>query len=208
MDEPNPYVRPTPINTQQERLVRWLVRLVTAYAALTVWMFIAALVLAAIKYPLIWIFLAPGILVVAVQLVLSRFIETRQAKATRIQRRAMDLLGAELVGSAIHTAGHPSLLVDQPVVLALRDGELSIYNYDSSSPLDTLSVRDLQAVDLVTFDDDNGPHVGVINSSAQVLQLTFQRLGVPCTSAFRRMYRVRPIEWYQALQKARLGSVR
>ncbi len=207
MDEPNPYARATPPDTQQGRLVEWLVKLMMAYASCTVWLLIAGLVLAAIKYPVIWIFLAPGILVVGVQLILPRFIETRQAKATRIQRRATDLLGAELIGSAIHTAGIPALLVDQPVVLALRNQELSIYSYDSPTALDTLSVPDLQAVDLVTVDDENRPHTGTVNRFAQVLQITFQRQGVAYTCSFRRMYKVRPIEWYQALQKARLGSL-
>ncbi len=204
MDHPNPYARPTPPATQQERWVRWLVRLMGAYGALTVWLLFALLVLAATQYPLLWILVAPAVLIVAGQLVLPRFTATREAKATRIQRRAIELLGAELVGSAIHTAGHPSLQVNQPVVLALRDGELSIYGYDSSSALDTVAVRDLQAVDLVTFDDDNAPHVGVINPYAQVLQIAFLRQGITWTCSFRRMYRVRPIEWYQGLQKARL----
>jgi hypothetical protein len=207
MDEPNPYARATPPDTQQGRLVQWLVKLMMAYASCTVWLLIAGLVFAAIKYPVVWIFLSPGILLVAVQLVLPRFIETRQAKAMRIQRYATDLLGAELVGSAIHTAGNPALLVDQPVVLALRNQELSIYSYDSPTALDTLSVPDLQSVDLVSLDDDNTPHTGVINRFAQVLQITFRRQGVAYTCSFRRMYKVRPIEWYQALQIARQGGL-
>lgn len=206
MDDPTPVPRPLPSETQGN-LVRWIVRLTMAQVALTALLILAGLLVLAIKYPLAWIFLVPGILVVAVQFILPRFIETRHAKAIRIQRRALEQLGAALVGSAIHTAGHPSLLVDAPVVLALKNAELSIYGYDSPSPLDTLPVHDLQRIDLITFDDDNVPHTGVIDASARALQITFERQGISCTCSFRRMYNVRPIEWYQAIQKARVEGM-
>ncbi len=207
MDEPNPYARPMRIDTQQVPGLRWIMGLVAVYRVLMLLLLIAGLVLTALIYPIAWIIVAPVILALAAALVLPHFIETRQAKAARIQRRAIEILGTEIVGSAIHTAGHPSLQVDQPVVLALRGGDLSIYSYDSPAPLDTLLVRDLLAVDLVTFDDENTPHIGVISNSAQALQLRFRRQGITWTASFRRMYRLRPVEWYQALQKARLAGV-
>jgi DNA-directed RNA polymerase subunit RPC12/RpoP len=143
---------------------------------------------------------------IAVRLFLPRIKETPQAKALRIQQLAKDKIGASYLGSAIHTAGHPLLQVNQPVVLALKDSEFSIYAYDSPIPIDTLSVNELHAINPVVFDDDYVPHVGVIDNTAQALQISFQRQNVECVCSFRRMYKVRPIEWYHAIQKARFAE--
>ena len=67
----------------------------------------------------------------------------------------------------IHLAGHPFLSRDQPVVLALANGSLSIYDYASAIPLDTLSPADLLAVPTVVYDDDRVPHLEAIDSAAQ-----------------------------------------
>jgi hypothetical protein len=95
------------------------------------------------------------------------------------------------------------LEVNQPVVLALKGKELSIYGYDSPIPIDTLLVCELQAVNPVVFDDEYIPHIGVLDSNAQALQISFQRKDVAYSCSFRRMMKVRPIEWYHAIQKAR-----
>ena len=146
-----------------------------------------------------------------VSLIAGRFFlpqlkETQQAKAIRVQQLAKDKTGANYLGSAIHTAGYPLLQVNQPVVLALKDSELSIYSYNSSIPIDTFSVNELQAVNPVVFDDDYIPHVGVIDNTAQALQISFQRQNIDCICSFRRMYKVRPIEWFHAIQKARIAQ--
>lgn len=93
--------------------------------------------------------------------------------------------------------------VNQSVVLALKGSELSIYSYDSPIPLDTLSIHELHAVSPIVFDDDHVPYVGILDNTAQALQISFHRYNVECLSSFRRMYKVRPIEWYHAIQKAR-----
>jgi DNA-directed RNA polymerase subunit RPC12/RpoP len=98
------------------------------------------------------------------------------------------------------------LQVNQPVVLALKDSVLSIYGYDSSIPIDTFSVTEIQAINPVVFDDDYIPHIGVIDNTAQALQISFQRQNINCTCSFRRMYKVRAIEWFHAIQKARLAQ--
>ncbi len=178
----------------------------TAYA-LVVRLFIFALIIfLAIKFPLLWIVVLLEAVILSVRIFAPRLKETRQAKAARIQSLAKDKTGADYLGSAVHTAGHPLLEVNQPVVLALKDLELSIYSYGSSTPIDTLSVNEFLAVNPVVFDDDYVPHIGVIDNSAQALQISFQQQANTYTCSFRRMYKVRPIEWYQAIQKARFSS--
>lgn len=135
--------------------------------------------------------------------VLWRKLAKRGDTAT-IQQRAKELTGADIIGSTLHTAGHPLLQVNQPVVLALKGDELSLYDYKSSTPIDSIRVKDLQSIETVVYDEDRVPHIGVADNTAQALQITFNFRGNPCTCVFRRMYKVRAIEWYQAIQKARL----
>jgi len=123
-----------------------------------------------------------------------------------IQKLAKERLGASHIGSAIHAAGHPLLGRDQPVVLALIGDGLSIHNYDSPAPLDVIPLKNIQSVQLVSYDDERVPHVDVIDSAAQAIQLTFLWREQPCTLLFRSMRKTRPIDWYQALQQARLQS--
>ncbi len=206
MDEPNPYARPSSTTSPRVSMMWLLSKLIQLSAILirlSVTLFAAYL---AFKYPIIWIFVAYEAVMISIRLFIPLFSETRQAKALRIQQLAKNKTGADYLGSAIHTAGHPLLKVNQPVVLALKESELSIYAYDSSIPVDTLSVNELQTVAPVVFDDDYIPHVGVIDNTAQALQISFQRQNVECVCSFRRMYKIRPIEWYQAIQKARLGK--
>lgn len=205
MDEPNPYSRASASATKGS--LTWLIsRMFTAYALVVRLFIFALIVFLAIKFPLLWIVVLLEAAILSIRIFAPRIKETRQAKAIRIQSLAQDKTGADYLGSAIHTAGHPLLQINQPVVLALKDSEFSIYSYESSMPIDTLSIHELVAVNPVVFDDDYIPHVGLIDSTAQALQIAFQRKGNTYTCSFRRMYKVRAIEWYQAIQKARFNS--
>jgi hypothetical protein len=206
MDELYPYSLSTPNTTAKGSMSWWISRMfqiLSIYIHLSVFVIVIFL---AIKFPLLWIFVVFEAFFIAVGLFLSRSKATRQAKALRIQQLAKDRTGADYLGSAIHTAGHPLLQVNQPVVLALKDFELSFYSYDSPIPIDTLSVNEIHAVCPVAFDDDCIPHAGVIDNTAQALQISFQRQNVEYTCSIRRMNKVRPIEWYHAIQKARLAQ--
>ena len=103
-------------------------------------------------------------------------------------------------------AGHPLLQRDQPIVLALVGDQLNLHSYESPVPLDTIPLQNIQAVQTVSYDDDRVPHVDVIDSAAQAIQLTFIWREQTCTCLFRRMKKMRPIDWYQALQQARLQA--
>ncbi len=203
MDEPNPYSRSHSTITKWSP-TWWAWNMFLGYAVIASSFIFVFLIILAIRLPLLWILVALEAVFLAARIFFPRFKETREAKAARIQRLARDKTGADFLGSALHTAGHPLLQVSQPVVLALKDGEFAIYGYDNPTPIDTLRVKDLQAVELVVFDDDHVPHTGVIDNSAQALQLTLPWQRGTCTCSFRRMYKVRPVEWYQAIQKARL----
>jgi hypothetical protein len=120
-----------------------------------------------------------------------------------IQQLAQQRLGASHIGSALHVAGHPLLQRDQPVVLALAGDQLSIHSYESPVPLDAIPLRNIQTVQTVSYDDERVPYVDVIDSAAQAIQLTFLWRDQTCTCLFRSMKKMRPIDWYQALQQAR-----
>jgi hypothetical protein len=121
----------------------------------------------------------------------------------QIQMRARQTTGAEVIGSAIHIAGHPLLERDQPVVLALKGDELSIYTYQSQVPVDGIRISDIQAIHTVVYDDERVPHIDVIDTTAQALQITFTSKGLDYTCLFRRLRKVRTIDWYHVLQKAK-----
>lgn len=127
------------------------------------------------------------------------------SKAEEIQHRAYEKTGAELIGSAVHVAGHPLLDRDLAVVIALHDDRLDIYDYTSSTPLTSISIEDIEAVKTVTYDEDRIPHTEVIDNSAQALQLEFRWQDKECACLFRGMKKIRPIGWYDAIQKVRLA---
>lgn len=129
------------------------------------------------------------------------------AKIADIQQRAQARAHAAYIGSAIHVAGHPVLKRDQPIVLALTEGGLAFYDYTSQTPIDTLPIPQLLTAQTVVYDDERVPHVDVIDSAAQALQLTFTRNGQTGTCLFRQMRKVRPVDWYHALQQAKHGAL-
>ena len=73
-------------------------------------------------------------------------------------------------------------------------------------PLNTISLKDIQTVQTVSYDDERVPIMNVIDSAAQAIQLTFLWREQTCTCLFRRMKGMRPIDWYQAIQQARLQA--
>jgi Na+-transporting methylmalonyl-CoA/oxaloacetate decarboxylase gamma subunit len=123
----------------------------------------------------------------------------------QIQAEALRKAGASSIGSAIHVAGHPLLEREQPAVLALTGEGLKIFSYADDHPLDIISVKEITAVNTVTYDDERIPHLDVVNSAAQALQLTFERNGQEYKILFRRMRPLRPIDWYHELQKEKFN---
>lgn len=120
------------------------------------------------------------------------------------QKKAYALIGTTHLGSAIHVAGHPLLQRDQQVVLALVDDQLIICGYEDPTPLDTIYLKDIQSIHTVVYDDERVPHIDVIDNAAQALQITFSWHEQLCTCLFRRMRKVRPIDWYHVIQQKRL----
>jgi len=122
------------------------------------------------------------------------------------QKRAKEIVGALQIGSAIHVAGHPLLQREQPIVLALVSDSLNIYAYENPIPLDAISLKSIQGVCTVTYDDDRVPHIDAIDSTAQALQITFLWREQPCACLFRRMRKMKAIDWYHSIQQVRLQS--
>jgi hypothetical protein len=125
------------------------------------------------------------------------------ATAKSIQERARELTRAEHIGSAIHTAGHPLLSQNQPIVMALRGDRLSIYTYESFNPIDTILISQIDKLQTVVYDRDRIPHVEVIDKTAQALQLVLRVNGKEFVTLFRRFRNLKAIDWYHAIQKAR-----
>ncbi len=216
IDEPNPYLQPKANSPESEIGIRLVLRFISTWRLLMaiLWLFMTILWILLFGWLLSiligkvagWLY---GIIIIAMIGLL--FFGWRRRKRrihnnAEIQQRAKEISGAANIGSALHTAGHPLLQVDQPVVLALSGEALKIYNYQQAIPLDTIALSDIQSVDLVTYDDEWVPHVGVVDNTAQALQLRFLWQGKPCTCCFRRMYKVRAVGWYQAIQAAKLGQ--
>jgi hypothetical protein len=207
MDEPNPYPRPKAEKVYNGFPIGWSLKLGVRLIEVCAAVFFLSIALAPVKiflFPIGWFFVAFQVCILLMVYFLWRSNRTNYARAIHIQELAKERTGAEYLGSAIHTAGHPLLQVNQPVVLALKGSELSIYSYESPVPLDNIRLDEIQAVDLVVFDDENIPHTNVIDNTAQALQISFQRNGMTFLCAFRRMVKMRSIGWYQAIQKARL----
>jgi len=201
VDDPNPNRSP---RMTQPKIFGLTAILISVYRMLG-YLFILFLFIAlALKFPVFWIFAVIQIAIVGAILILSRSGRSRAARVALIQQLAKEKTGASYIGSALHTAGHPLLQLNQPIVLALKDSTLSIYDYASSVPIDALQLKDIQRIETVSYDSDRVPHPGVIDNTAQALQITFLWRGNSCTCLFRRMYKIRPIEWFQVVETARL----
>jgi hypothetical protein len=134
----------------------------------------------------------------------KRYRKKAVSNVDEIQNNAKETIGAIQIGSAIHVAGHPLLQREQLIVLALVDDQLNIYSFETSTPLDTIYIKSIQAINTVVYDDERVPNIDVIDSAAQALQITFLWHQKSCTCLFRRMRKVRPIDWYHAIQQKRL----
>lgn len=194
--------------SKRGRMNLWFKKVPLPFSTLTRFAVLIFFIYIALQIPLMWIFVILETILITVRVfsmyILPRKIEAKQNNALRIQQLAKERTGSDLLGSAVHIAGHPLLNVNQLVVLGLKDKQLSIYSYESPVPLDTISTLDLRSVDLVVFDDENVPHLGVIDNNARTMQLTFHRNNLEFTCSFRKFLKIRPIDWYHAIQKARL----
>ncbi|OGO14051.1 MAG: hypothetical protein A2030_08140 [Chloroflexi bacterium RBG_19FT_COMBO_50_10] len=123
---------------------------------------------------------------------------------SQIQQLAREKTGASLIGNAIHVAGNPRLNREQKVVLALTPSSLVIYPYDHGAPLDTISLKQITAIHTVVYDDERTPHLETVDSTAQALQLTIKYGDTAYDCLLRNMRKVRPIDWYHGIQKARI----
>ena len=214
VDDVIPYTSKT--NGPQSATIKWTVSLLTFISVLANFLSLlfhllamVALIFLVFKLPIGWGIIAALFVLgcvflfgIRVYALWQKF--AKRGDSTMIQQLAKERTGADIIGSAIHTAGHPLLQANQPVVLALKGDELSLYDYKNPTPLDAIRIKDVQSIDTVVYDEDRVPHIGVADNTAQALQITFTFRGNPCTCVFRRMYKVRAIEWYQALQTARL----
>lgn len=129
--------------------------------------------------------------------------KTYQAETSKIQEDARRSVGAAYIGSAIHVAGCPPLERDQPVVIALDDDQLSIFGYDRPVPLVTIPIDKIVDIHTVMYDKERIPHIEVIDNSAQALQLIYENQEQEWTCLFRRMRKIRPVDWYHRIQTAR-----
>ncbi len=125
-------------------------------------------------------------------------------EAIRIQQAARERSGASLIGSAFHVAGDPKLEREQNIVLALTSTSLDFYPFDRDIPLDQVPLKQISAVHPVLYDDDRIPHLDTLDVTAQALQVTVNSNGVVFDILLRSFRSVRPVDWYQAIQKARM----
>jgi len=125
-----------------------------------------------------------------------------------VQESAKKLMGASHIGSAIHVAGCPSLNRDQPVVVALVGDMLKFSSYENPTPIETIPIDKVKSVHTVIYDGERIPHLTTIDSTAQALILSYERHGETWECLFRRMRKLKPIDWYQIIQKVRSENAR
>ena len=124
-------------------------------------------------------------------------------KALDTQEWARITTGSSTIGSAVHVAGHPLLERNQPIVLAPIDNHLSIFRYGSDQPVGIILLKDISSIHTVVYDDERVPYIEVFDSAAQALQISITKQGLPVTFLVRSMHKVRPIDWYHAIENAR-----
>ena len=111
------------------------------------------------------------------------------------------------MGSAIHVAGNPKLERDQGIVLALTADSLDFYTFDRDTPLDNIPLKQIMSVSTVVYDDERTPHLDTVDSTAQALQLSVKYGDNTYNCLIRSMRKVRPVDWYHAIQKQRIQAV-
>jgi len=121
----------------------------------------------------------------------------------QLQEQAKFSVGAEIIGSATHVAGHPLLERNQQVVLAIHGNLLSFYSFEKEIPIDQISVSDIETVQTIVYDDDRIPHADQIDPAAQALQIKFNTRGSSWTCLFNRMRKIKPVDWYQVINEAK-----
>lgn len=154
--------------------------------------------------PLVWFIPAYLLFKMLINIYGYRWLRSTSSRVKEIQQKALEITGASVIGSAIHVAGHPLLDRDGPIVIALVDDHLNIYSFEDPSPTDRISIQDIKALKTVVYDDERIPHTEVIDSTAQAIQMEFTWQSKECTCLFRRMRKVRPIDWYHTIQQRRL----
>ena len=183
-------------------------RTIRIYNTIFHWLVFVGLVL------IVWFYMSKLLALVIAFMLLAAivlgYIQTRRNKsvtdhAKLIQKRAREHTGADLIGSAVHVAGYPKLEQNQPVVLALTKNALVIYPYDKPNVLDKIDTREIDAIQTVVYDEDRIPHIEVIDPCSQALQLRITRQDISWQCLFNRMRSVRPIDWYHAIQKAKVN---
>jgi hypothetical protein len=152
-----------------------------------------------------WFYLGFMMIAMGIGLYNRRRIKQSLQGTGSIQQNAQTTTGASLIGSAIHVAGHPLLNREQSVVLALISSNLAIYSYETDQPLAVIPLQQIQSIQTVTYDDERVPHIEVVDSTAQAIQLILKFGDQEIACLFRRMRKVRPIDWYHAVQKARIS---
>jgi hypothetical protein len=197
-DEPDLQAFPSPF-TGVFMSVFKVYRLLFAFASLALCFGISYL----ISPILAWFWLAGVLFSYGFGIRLRRQRKLEMQEIVEVQARAASHLGASLVGSAVHVAGHPQLEREQNVVLALTFPNLSVYSYASDQPLVIIPLQQIVSIQTVVYDDDRVPHVDVVDSTAQAIQLILKYDQQEIACLFRRMKKVRPIDWYHAIQKAR-----
>lgn len=131
----------------------------------------------------------------------QRLSTKQQVKVT--QMRAQEKIGTPFIGSATHVAGHPLLIRDQRIVLALKEGQLFFFNFTSQDAIGSIPVKEIKKLNTVVYDNERVPYIDVIDSAAQALQIQFTWQEEILTCLFNRMQNMRPIDWYHAIQKER-----
>ena len=182
-------------------------RVIIIYLNVILWLVLVSIVL------IIWFsisqLLALAIIILLLASIIFGYARARRSKSLTeqiifIQKQARELTGAELIGSAVHVAGHPNLEPKQPVVLVLRENTLVIYPFDKPIVSDEINVRDIETIQTVVYDEDRIPHVDVIDPTAQALQLRIVRHDKNWQCLLNQMRSIRPIDWYHAIQKAKV----
>lgn len=184
----------------QHGLRRWLRWITPALYVVTMGVIIAV----GWPYPATWLVILLLVVRVAVMAATIVGIDRRAARIERVQAQALATTGAERLGTAIHTAGHPQLEANQPVVLALKGDVVTVYGYESARPLTSFSGREIHAITPLALDDDGVFRPAPVANVTQALELKLAWKETECTCVFRKMLKVRALEWYQLLSRAQL----